>query len=165
MSRRTSAKPAAQRTLAKSVANPRRTAHVSPTGTAPKASPKRFEKKTIALVYDFDGTLSPRPMQEYAFLPKIGVDAAAFWAESNKVALEQGADPLITYMHLLYKKAKAAGVRIDRADLVAQGRQVELFPGVMEWFDEITAYVEEHAQGNPQAGKPALVGRRPDRSK
>ena len=122
------------------------------TKTADKKQPHdkkhAYEKKTIALVYDFDGTLCPRPMQEYAFLPKIGVDAAAFWAESNKVALEQGADPLITYMHLLYKKAKAAGVRIDRADLVAQGRQVELFPGVMEWFDEITAYVESHAQGN-----------------
>ena len=104
-----------------------------------------YEKRTIALVYDFDGTLCPRPMQEYAFLPKIGADATAFWKESNKIALEQGADPLITYMHLLYKKAKAAGIRIDREDLVAQGRQVELFEGVMTWFDEIEAYVRSHA--------------------
>lgn len=100
-----------------------------------------IEKKTIALVYDFDGTLSPRPMQEYAFLPQIGVDAAAFWKETGRVAREQQADPLITYMHLLYKKAKAAGIRIDRDDLVAQGRKVELFPGVVEWFDAIGDYV------------------------
>ncbi len=112
----------------------------------PQAAKPAYEKRTIALVYDFDGTLCPRPMQEYAFLPKIGVDAAAFWKESNKIALEQGADPLITYMHLLYKKAKAAGIRIDREDLVAQGRQVELFPGVMTWFDEIDAYVHAHEQ-------------------
>ena len=39
------------------------------------AAKAHFDKKTIALVYDFDGTLSPRPMQEYAFLPKIGADA------------------------------------------------------------------------------------------
>ena len=85
-------------------------------GSKRKASPSRaaFEKKIIALVYDFDGTLSPRPMQEYAFLPQVGVDAAEFWKETNRVAREQEADPLITYMHLLYKKAKAAGVRIDR---------------------------------------------------
>ncbi len=100
-----------------------------------------YGKKTIALVYDFDGTLSPRPMQEYAFLPKIGVDAREFWAESNRIAQAEGADPLITYMHLMYKKAKAANVRIDRDDLVAQGRDVELFPGVHEWFDEIAEYV------------------------
>lgn len=115
---------------------------------ASKASPSKaaapratFDKKVIALVYDFDGTLSPRPMQEYAFLPQVGVDAAQFWKETNRVAREQEADPLITYMHLLYKKAKEAGIRIDRDDLVAQGRAVELFPGVMEWFDEIGAYV------------------------
>lgn len=107
-----------------------------------KDSENVFEKKTIALVYDFDGTLSPRPMQEYAFLPQIGVDASAFWAESNEIARREGADPLITYMHLMYKKAKAANVRIDRDDLVAQGRDVELFPGVLEWFDAIARYVQ-----------------------
>jgi len=103
-------------------------------------------KKTIALVYDFDGTLSPRPMQEYAFLPKIGVDAHAFWEESNRIAKAEGADPLITYMHLMYKKAKAANIRIDRDDLVAQGRDVELFPGVHDWFDAIADYVRLAAE-------------------
>jgi phosphoserine phosphatase len=114
---------------------------------APKpASKAAFDKKTIALVYDFDGTLSPRPMQDYAFLPQIGEDAAAFWKESNRLAKEQGADSLITYMHLLYKKAKAKGVRIDRADLVKQGRSVALYPGVPEWFDEIAAYIKLRAE-------------------
>lgn len=105
-----------------------------------------FEKKTIALVYDFDGTLSPRPMQEYAFLPQIGEDPKAFWAECNRVSKAEKADGLITYMHLLYKKAKERGVRIDRDDLVAQGRSVELFPGVADWFDEIGAYVRLRAE-------------------
>ena len=107
-------------------------------------SPERaqFEKRTIALVYDFDGTLSPKPMQEYTFLPKIGMDAKAFWAESNRLSKAQGADPLITYMHLMYKKAKERNVRIDREDLVALGRDVELFPGVESWFDDIETYVK-----------------------
>ena len=112
------------------------------------ASAPKFDKKTIALVYDFDGTLSPKPMQEYAFLPKIGADPAAFWAESNALAKKTQADPLITYMHLLYKKAQARSVRIDRSDLVAQGRQVELYPGVEGWFDCVGAYVKTHAQSH-----------------
>jgi hypothetical protein len=113
-----------------------------------------YDKKTIALVYDFDGTLSPKPMQEYTFLPKIGEDPKAFWAESNKIAKQQGADPLITYMHLMYKKAKARGVRIDREDLVKLGHDVELFAGVTEWFDAITDYVNvrAEAQGEKTAG-------------
>ena len=105
---------------------------------AAKARPA-YSKKTIALIYDFDGTLCPRPMQEYAFLPKIGEDPQAFWRESNRKAKAEGADPLITYMHLMYKKAKERGIRIDRDALVAQGAAVEFFPGVMQWFDEITA--------------------------
>ena len=119
----------------------------SGSGATRNAAPK-FDKKTIALVYDFDGTLSPRPMQEYAFLPKIGADAAAFWAESNALAKKTQADPLITYMHLLYKKAQAKGVRIDRRELVAQGRLVELFPGVEAWFDAVGGYVKSHAQSH-----------------
>jgi phosphoserine phosphatase len=112
------------------------------------ATRSHYEKKTIALVYDFDGTLSPKPMQEYTFLPKIGEDPKAFWAESNRVAREQAADSLITYMHLMYKKAKARGVRIDREDLVQLGRDVELFPGVEGWFDEISQYVKLRAESH-----------------
>jgi hypothetical protein len=111
--------------------------------TKPKAAPKSgFDKKTIALVYDFDGTLSPRPMQDYAFLPQIGEDPVKFWKESNELARREGADALITYMRLMYKKAKARNVRIDRADLVAQGKNVELYAGVADWFDAIADYIK-----------------------
>jgi len=117
-------------------------ARAAPRTRAPAAAAKpAYGKKTIALVYDFDGTLSPRPMQEYTFLPKIGEDPKAFWAEANSTARTHGADPLITYMHLMYKKAKARGIRIDREDLVALGRAVELFDGVDEWFGEIADYI------------------------
>lgn len=116
-----------------------------------------FEKKTIALVYDFDGTLSPKPMQEYTFLPKIGEDPKAFWAESNRIAREQEADSLITYMHLMYQKAKARNVRIDREDLVQLGREVELFPGVEDWFDAIEEYVSIRAESNGVALRHYLI--------
>lgn len=121
--------------------------HVSAAQKAvPKQPAAKFDRKTIALVYDFDGTLCPRPMQEYAFLPKLGIEPESFWRESNLIAKAEKADPLITYMHLLYKKAKAKGVVINRQDLVDQGRQVELFPGVEGWFDSISSYVRTHAQ-------------------
>ncbi|HDL01066.1 MAG TPA: haloacid dehalogenase-like hydrolase, partial [candidate division Zixibacteria bacterium] len=46
-----------------------------------KNKQNRFTKNTIAIVYDFDGTLSPQPMQEYSLLPTIGIPANKFWAE------------------------------------------------------------------------------------
>ena len=118
------------------------------TSAASRKSAPKYDKKTIALVYDFDGTLSPRPMQEYAFLPQIGVDPADFWAESNARAAKDNADPLITYMRLLYEKAKAKKVSIDRGALVAQGKRVAFYPGVEAWFDAIAKYVKEHAQSH-----------------
>ena len=105
-----------------------------------------YNKKTIALVYDFDGTLSPKPMQEYTVLPKIGQKPKEFWREVENFAAEHEADPMHIYMHLMYKKAKEAGVRIDREDLVALGDQVELFPGVATWFKDIADYVGLRAE-------------------
>ncbi|MEL6374782.1 MAG: HAD family hydrolase [Pseudomonadota bacterium] len=149
--RKAAAKAAPQRALKpsdKSSAKPTSPKPTAPQSVAAKRKSSRseparpaFDKKTIALVYDFDGTLSPKPMQEYTFLPKIGEDPAAFWAETTRFAQEHQADPLITYMHLMYKKAKERGVRIDRDDLVGLGRDVELFKGVEAWFDAVDGYV------------------------
>jgi hypothetical protein len=125
--------------------------------TSAAAAKAAFSKKTIALVYDFDGTLSPRPMQEYTFLPKIGEDPKAFWHEANSTARKHGADPLITYMHLMYKKAKSRGIRIDREDLVALGRAVELFLGVDEWFGEIAEYIRIRAESQGVALRHYLI--------
>ena len=123
-----------------------------------KSAPKPgYTKKTIALVYDFDGTLSPKPMQEYSFLPKLGIKAEDFWAECTALAKAERADPLITYMHLMYKKAKEKGLRVDRKDLVAQGKDVELYAGVEKWFGEIGAYVSAHSASRGVTLKHYLV--------
>ena len=132
----------------KAAARMKQAAKTGSTAKAKPAAKSGFDKKTIALVYDFDGTLSPKPMQEYSFLPQLGIDAAAFWAECGKIAREQSADPLITYMHLMYKKAKDKGLRIDRKDLVAQGRDVELYAGVTKWFSEIAEYVNIRSESS-----------------
>ncbi len=132
----------------------------TPSGQAsssPRNTARPKSKNVIALVYDFDGTLSPKPMQEYAFLPKLGIKAEDFWAECTALARAERADPLITYMHLMYKKAKERGIRIDRADLVAQGRHVELYAGVPKWFAAIDRYVADHAKSTGATIKHYLV--------
>ncbi|MEL6747570.1 MAG: HAD family hydrolase [Pseudomonadota bacterium] len=106
-----------------------------------------YPKRTLALVYDFDGTLIPGNMQEYGFLPKIDVAPQDFWSEVNAKAYEDRAESLIVYMHLMYQKAKAADVSISRDDLVRQGADVPLFPGVASWFEMINAYVRERSAG------------------
>ena len=41
-----------------------------------------MEKRPIlAIMYDFDHTLSPRDMQEYGFIPDLGMEPDIFWSK------------------------------------------------------------------------------------
>lgn len=101
------------------------------------------QKFTIALIYDFDGTLAAGNMQEYDFIPAVGKSNIEFWDESNRLAQEQDADQILTYMALMIHEAQAKGLSLRREAFQESGKRVELFPGVMEWFDRINAYGEE----------------------
>ena len=56
-------------------------------------------------------------MQDYAFPAQNQRGReCCFWKSSNKsIARREGADPMITYMRLMYKKAKEKGVRVAAA--------------------------------------------------
>ena len=98
---------------------------------------------TIALIYDFDGTLAAGNMQEYDFIPAVGKSNIEFWDESNRLAKEQDADQILTYMALMIHEAHAKGLSLRREAFQESGKRVELYDGVMEWFDRINAYGEE----------------------
>ena len=100
-------------------------------------------KFTIALIYDFDGTLAAGNMQEYDFIPAVGKSNFEFWDEANHLAEEQDADQILTYMALMIRSAQAKGLSLRREAFQESGKKVELFPGVLEWFDRINKYGEE----------------------
>ena len=96
------------------------------------------KKPIVALIYDFDGTLSPSNMQEYDFLKAIGIkDKTAFWKENDKMIKEHEASNILCYMKLMIDKARAAKVSIKREQFVNFGKSIELYKGVEEWFDLI----------------------------
>jgi 2-hydroxy-3-keto-5-methylthiopentenyl-1-phosphate phosphatase len=101
-------------------------------------------KFTIALIYDFDGTLAAGNMQEYDFIPAVGKSNFEFWDEANHLAEQQDADQILTYMALMIRSAQAKGLSLRREAFQESGKKVELYEGVMEWFDRINAYGEEH---------------------
>jgi len=104
---------------------------------------KRFTQNTIALVYDFDGTLSPQPMQEYTVLPEIGIQSGKFWDEVNKQSKILEEEPMLTYMRLLFEKAEEKKIHIGRNEFKQLGKKVKYFPGVEEWFGRINKYVAD----------------------
>ena len=70
----------------------------------------RKRKPTVALIYDFDGTLSPSNMQEYDFLKAKGIkDKKKFWAENSAMVSKHNASNILCYMKLMLEKGLVSG--------------------------------------------------------
>lgn len=109
---------------------------------------RRFKHNIIAIVYDFDGTLSPRPMQEYTILPQIGIRGKRFWEDVAKHNERIGGEAMITYMMRMVDLARQTEtVKITRKDLKRQARNIRYFPGVVDFFTRINRYVERASEG------------------
>ena len=101
-------------------------------------------KSKIAIMYDFDKTLCTKDMQEYGFIPNINMKSKDFWAEATKLAEEQQMDRILAYMYLMLRKANEKSKSIQRPDFVKLGKEVEFFPGVLEWFKRINQFAKKH---------------------
>ncbi len=100
-----------------------------------------MRKKTIAaLIYDFDGTLSPGNMQEFGFIQAIGKSPSEFWKASDAIAHGQDASNILSYMKQMFDEAKNAGIKLRREDFMRFGQDIELFEGVKEWFSQVNEY-------------------------
>ena len=101
-------------------------------------APIKSRTNIIALIYDFDGTLSPGNMQEYRFMEAIGVDDKdAFWQEVDQMRDMHNANQILCSMRMMIEKARAAHVPITRLSFQNFGANIPLFPGVVEWFENI----------------------------
>ena len=101
-------------------------------------------KPIIALIYDFDGTLSPGNMQEFGFIQAIGSTPDEFWSKSNDIAKGQDASNILAYMKLMYDEARKNGIRLTREDFRRYGSDIVLFDGVREWFRNVNEYGRRH---------------------
>ena len=101
------------------------------------------EKITVALIYDFDGTLAPGNMQEYDFIPAVGKSNMEFWHEANTLAEEQDADQVLTYMARMLQAAQSKGLSLRREAFRESGRNVQFYRGVVEWFKRINDYGDQ----------------------
>ena len=97
----------------------------------------RNQRPSVAICYDFDGTLICGNMQENSFIPDLGMDKEEFWKEVKKEAKKNEMDEVLAYMELMMRKAEERNKPFNRDKLEAHGKKVKLFPGVKQWFDNI----------------------------
>ena len=96
----------------------------------------------VALIYDFDGTLSPGNMQEFGFIKAVKKNPKEFWAENSKLSNDNDADQILTYMYLMMQKAISEKISLKREQFQEFGKDVKLFKGVEEWFGLINEYAQ-----------------------
>ena len=99
-------------------------------------------KPVIAMMYDFDKTLCTKNMQEYSFIPDMRLSPSEFWSKSNELAKKQKMDGILAYMWQMIIECKRNSKSIHRSDFVAQGKKMEFYKGVEDWFKRINEFGE-----------------------
>lgn len=98
------------------------------------------KRPTVALIYDFDGTLSPGNMQEFGFIQATGKTKEEFWKKNRELAEGKDANGILTYMYLMLSEAQKNNISLKRDSFKSFGRSIELFDGVKEWFSMVNNY-------------------------
>lgn len=98
------------------------------------------KKPIVALIYDFDGTLSPGNMQEFGFMDAIDYTPEQFWTNSDKIAENQDVSNILSYMKLMIDAARLKNMKLRKSVFRKFGTDIRLFNGVKEWFKIINDY-------------------------
>jgi len=106
-----------------------------------------MKQNKIAIIYDFDGTLTPKSMQEYTLLPKLGINSKSFWDTIVKEAKETGGETMMIYMRHLLDHAKNKNIKISKKEFSKMGKDIQYYDGVIDWFKSIDKYVKKLSNG------------------
>ena len=91
-------------------------------------------QNTIAIVFDYDQTLSPNYMQDEVLFPSFGIDPPKFWQRCHALVRDEGYDNELAYL-----KALLDCLGMDRPTnkhLRELGAGLKFYPGLPEMFDE-----------------------------
>ena len=91
-------------------------------------------QNTIAIVYDYDQTLSPSYMQDEVVFPAFGINAESFWRRCTELVREDGYDNELAYMKVLLDTLGMD--RPKNAELKTLGTKLNFYKGLPEMFEE-----------------------------
>ncbi len=97
-------------------------------------------QKRIALLYDFDFTLSKGFMQEFGLIQDLGFDDVyKFFRACDAMYAGQDVDRCLSLMSGTREMVKSCGKILNREYLKNFGKNIKYYDGVNEWFDKINA--------------------------
>ncbi len=101
-------------------------------------------QNTIAIVYDYDQTLSPSYMQDETVFPAFGIDGPKFWSRCSELVRDHGYDNELAYMKVLLDTLGMD--RPTNEELRALGAKLNFYKGLPEMFEQFQEglLTEEH---------------------
>ena len=99
-----------------------------------------MKRTKVALVYDFDETLSTTYMQDYFLIPELGMKPDDFWKAANTWSAQNGVDQVTGSMYFFKQLAEKKGICLTRENLASCGEFIIFFKGVEDWFARINKY-------------------------
>lgn len=101
-----------------------------------------MKKPIVAVVYDFDKTLCQEDMQNYSFIPALGMTPAEFWGATSVFSEKTNVERILSYMYMMVDLAKKKGIRLTKEYLKSLGKDIKFYSGVSTWFKRINEYGE-----------------------
>ncbi len=99
-----------------------------------------MSKPILAILYDFDKTLSTTDMQNYSFIPNLGLEPSEFWGKTCQFTESQGVERILSYMYVMLSEAKKKNIKVTKEYLNECGKNIKFNPGVLTWFKRINEY-------------------------
>lgn len=99
-----------------------------------------MSKPIVAIMYDFDKTLSTTDMQNYGFIPALGMTPEQFWGATGEFSNKTGVERILSYMYMMIAKSREKGIKLTREFLRDCGKTIKYHPGVTTWFQRINDY-------------------------
>lgn len=101
-------------------------------------------KPIVAILYDFDKTLCREDMQNYGFIPALGMTPKEFWGATGEFSKRTGVERILSYMFMMTYLAQQKGIKCTKEWLFSLGKDLKYFDGVTTWFSRINEYAKEH---------------------
>lgn len=102
-----------------------------------------MKKPILAILYDFDSTLANSDMQNFSFIPALGITPEEFWKRTTAFSQSTGMERTLSYLYVMKKACEEKGIPMTADYLKEMGKAIKFFPGVLDWFGRINKYGEE----------------------
>lgn len=95
----------------------------------------------LRIIYDFDGTLSPKFMQEYGLTDALGYkDPCEYFDDANALVEKHDMDLILGALLAFQKRAKEKKIKISKEWFAKIAQNIEFYNGVEEYFNKINEY-------------------------